>query len=211
VGALLGRWHAVYGMLEDSVPEPVASPPRPGDCPGHGLLGPVTPCRHRPGLWPRRRAPRDLPLGAGAPRGPVEQASQARWPRTHVGAIGDAHGPTDDLFDFLCCDAMVVDMRLASCRIAVEAKMHSPFPYYSGDHCSPNAPGELRPTGKTPGTTHKAYAVGRQLHWVVRPGMRCARPDPMSTPYGTCDAPHSSLHSLIGSPRLPGRGPSRGW
>jgi hypothetical protein len=46
---------------------------------------------------------------------------------------------TDDLFDFLFGDAMVVDMRLASCRIAVEAKIHSLFSYYSGGRWSPNA------------------------------------------------------------------------
>jgi len=46
---------------------------------------------------------------------------------------------TEDLFDFLFCDAMLVDMRLASCRIVVEANMHSPFPYYSGGPWSPNA------------------------------------------------------------------------
>jgi hypothetical protein len=40
---------------------------------------------------------------------------------------------TDDLFDFLFGDAMVVNARLASCRIAVEANVPSPFPYCSGD------------------------------------------------------------------------------
>jgi hypothetical protein len=38
--------------------------------------------------------------------------------------------------------------------------------------CSrPNAPAELRPTGANAGITQKAYAVGRQLQWVVRLGM----------------------------------------
>jgi hypothetical protein len=41
---------------------------------------------------------------------------------------------TEDLFDFLCGDAMIVDVRLASGGIAVEANMHSPFPYYSDGH-----------------------------------------------------------------------------
>ena len=31
--------------------------------------------------------------------------------------------------------------------------------------------GARRPTGKAPGITPKAYAVGRPLHWVVKPGM----------------------------------------
>jgi hypothetical protein len=35
---------------------------------------------------------------------------------------------TDDLFDFLFGDAMVVDMRLASYRIVVETNIHSHFP-----------------------------------------------------------------------------------
>jgi hypothetical protein len=46
---------------------------------------------------------------------------------------------TDDLFDFLFGDAMVVDMRLASCRIVVEANRHAPFPYSSGGSWSPNS------------------------------------------------------------------------
>jgi hypothetical protein len=45
---------------------------------------------------------------------------------------------TEDLFDFLFGDAMVVDVGLTSCRIAVEAKMHSPFPYCSAGRWSPN-------------------------------------------------------------------------
>jgi hypothetical protein len=35
---------------------------------------------------------------------------------------------TEDIFDFIFRDAMVVDMRLASCRIAVEANIHAQFP-----------------------------------------------------------------------------------
>jgi hypothetical protein len=38
---------------------------------------------------------------------------------------------TEDFFDFLFGDAMVVDVWLASGRVAVEAKMHSPFLYCS--------------------------------------------------------------------------------
>ena len=52
-----------------------------------------------------------------------------------------------------------------------------------------NAPGERRPTEKTPGTAPKACAVGRPLHWVVRPGSSSARPDPIF-PLWTC-APRS--------------------
>jgi len=37
---------------------------------------------------------------------------------------------TKDRFDFLFGDAMVVDVRLTSRRIAVEAKIHAPCPYY---------------------------------------------------------------------------------
>jgi hypothetical protein len=32
---------------------------------------------------------------------------------------------TDDVFDFIFCDSMVVNMRLASFRIAIEANIHS--------------------------------------------------------------------------------------
>jgi len=39
---------------------------------------------------------------------------------------------TDDLFNFLFGDAMVVNVRLASRRIAVEANINAPFPYCSG-------------------------------------------------------------------------------
>jgi hypothetical protein len=35
---------------------------------------------------------------------------------------------TDDLFDFTFCDAMVADIQLASCRITIEANIHSQFP-----------------------------------------------------------------------------------
>ena len=38
------------------------------------------------------------------------------------------------------------------------------------------------PQEKTSGPAQKACAVGRQLQWVVRPGLRFARPDPISTP-----------------------------
>jgi hypothetical protein len=33
-----------------------------------------------------------------------------------------------------------------------------------------HAPGERRPTGKNARNSHKAGAVGRPLHWVVRQG-----------------------------------------
>jgi hypothetical protein len=38
----------------------------------------------------------------------------------------------NDLFDFFFGDIMVVDVRLASGRISVEANIHAPFSYYSG-------------------------------------------------------------------------------
>jgi hypothetical protein len=51
---------------------------------------------------------------------------------------------TEDSFDFIFRDAMVVDMRLASGRIVVEANLHSPFPYYSGGRWNPNAGHQAR-------------------------------------------------------------------
>jgi hypothetical protein len=45
---------------------------------------------------------------------------------------------TEDLFDFLFGDAMVVNVRLTSGRIAVEANMHAPFPYCAGSRQRPN-------------------------------------------------------------------------
>jgi hypothetical protein len=52
---------------------------------------------------------------------------------------------TDDFFDFLFGDAMVIDVWLASCWIVVEADMHAPFPHYSGGRESPNASAQPRP------------------------------------------------------------------
>jgi hypothetical protein len=51
---------------------------------------------------------------------------------------------TDDRFNFLFGDVMVVDVWLASGRIAVEANIHAPFSYYSGGRWSPNARHQVR-------------------------------------------------------------------
>jgi hypothetical protein len=57
------------------------------------------------------------------------------------------------------------------CPAAPRTPGQGPFtPKHDSMHGT-HAGGELRPTTENPGIASKACDVGRQLHWVVRPGI----------------------------------------